>query len=163
MKNKIRISYPLLIFVVTFYSCTKNDFNVFKNDNFEYSYNCFFDTSFSFTITDRDTITIKQEYHGNNLDFKCELTKEDKYQINNWLNDIDFTKLNMPNLSHDVLDGESYNFNIHCRDFSKSITVCDNNGPIELKQLSENMLKFKRKLQSKATKKNTVGNSGFAK
>lgn len=144
--------FKIILIMIVLNSCSNNKYNILQQDKFDYSYDCFFDTSFSFSIYNQDTITVNQEYHGNKLDFQTVLSKKDKEQINEWINEINFDLYDTLYANYTVLDGESYSFKIYNPDYSKTILISNFNGPKELKQLSDKMLIFKRKLFLKAIK-----------
>lgn len=155
-KKLYRKFFKIILIIIVLYSCSNNKYNVFQQDKFDYSYNCFFDTSFSFSIYNQDTITVYQECCGEKLDFKAILSKKDKEQINNWLNEINFDLLDTLYANYGVEDGESYSFKIYNPNYSKSIEVINSNSPVKLKQLSDKMLIFKRRLFLKALKNNSI-------
>lgn len=149
MNNKIKYHKPfikLFLIVISIYGCTNNHNDI---DEFKYSYCNFFDTSFSFKISNQDTILVKQNYHGNDIDFRTIISPSDKEQINQWLIKYNFEKYDTSYVEY-FEDGESHNFYLKNKNYSKSIHIHSENTPMDLKTLSKKMLVFKRKLATKA-------------
>jgi hypothetical protein len=80
----------------------------YKFDSFEYGYNAYFDTSFTFMIERSDTICLKEKYQGHEKSFETILHKTIRIDLEKLLHEINFEELDTIYSSLPQEDGESY-------------------------------------------------------
>ena len=150
MKKQI---FNILILTILF-SCSKKDKDF---DSFEYSYSGTFSTVFSIKFTENDSVFLREHWNASEryggpkfpkakTNYFAIITKEQRNQLSELLNRIDFKKINSEYFE-DYSDGSAYQIIIAKNNVKKTVLVHSHSVPKELDSLSKWIYKTKQNLK----------------
>jgi hypothetical protein len=155
MKRKLFFILLLTLLI----SCSKNEKDF---DSLEYTYKGTFSTLFLIKFTESDTIFLREhwnvsERYGKKFpkaktNYFAILTKEQRNQLSELLEKIDFTKIKAE-YYQDYCDGSAYQIIIKKDNFKKTVFVHSHKVPKELDSLSNWIYVTKENLKLIETKK----------
>jgi hypothetical protein len=140
----------IILFIVIFTSCEKKEDKTFTNFVFS-SAGLHYDYSLKFTNS--DTVYFQKRFPQPEENYYSLLNKEDRKNLNKFVEKIDFEKIDTIYAQENLADGESLLFNISQQKENRWVFIYGHNAPKELFEFSIWLKEFKEKQKFKSNTK----------